>query len=324
MKLFYIILSFLFLGACVIAPSTNVDLTSKDNNQTIEEDRNRDSVIERTKSLFQGKNCKDLGKEAECHKQCDNIYNQFKAREGCKSKLTNRQVEEIYKVWNVLKNSNSDTLVDINPDAFNLFLSISISTLDRFIELYDHRKAKQFLFWLINKPSNAYFFIAEDKNHNTLDELLNNLQSFDSDTVYEPFLENIDKRTNLMELAIASGDEDIMKWFIDFINEKNKDCKDNTETIKCFRIYCIISEGISKNNRYKWLSFEVFEDYLKGIIDEKVNSQQGEDNETHNNLGWEHEDAPGDSKAQISDVEDLMADDWDEQLCQGLNLNNPP
>jgi len=315
MKLLKFSFLLLFLGSCF--PFSNVDqrLPVRNYDEKIENDEDRDTVIDDTRSRFPGGDCEDQARDAECREQCKEMYRRRGDREDCEA-LTVQQVVEMFRLWELLEDPREDDLKGFDSDIFDLYLNISIDSLDDLIEDYKPSDAEEFLLWLLNDPDNAKIFIKEDNDYNSLDDLLNELESFDSDDIYKPFLENVDG-DKFMELVVASGEEFIVEWFHNFINERNSACEYNTESKGCLKIYCIIGDGIDRDNRGDWTRYEVFEKYLEDIIDEKVNSRQGR-GDNFNAQGWIHEDAPGNSRSQLGNPGDLDGDEWVDQLCQDL------
>jgi len=137
-------------------------------------------------------------------------------------------------------------------------------------------------------------------------------KSFDDNynrgNIYDTFTKNLDG-DDIMEIAILEGDE-VVEWFMDFINEKNKACEDDTETRACFKVYCKIGDELDEDTRDDWSDIDEFEDYLEDIIDEKVNSRQGEGT-NRNSTGWIY------GNKNIEGLNDL-SNDWVRELCHGL------
>ena len=280
------------------------------------EDEDRDDVIEQTAKTISGdtEKCEDKDKKHKCYEYCDDMFRSNRDEEDCEE-LTVAQVEAMWELYELLEDPDADELEDINSEVFDLYLNISIKSLDDLIGKYSRSDAKEFLIWLINNEKIAKIFRKEDDNHKSLEALLKKFSgSYTSSghDISQPFLKKLD-RDKLIEEAM--GSELILEWFQDYINEKNNACKSDTETRGCFAVYCKIGEGMDDDERDDWLDSGDFESYIEDIIEEKVNSRQGV-GDKRNASGWIHEDASGSDSDEIGDVGDL--DDWVDDLCQGL------
>ena len=280
------------------------------------EDEDRDDVIEQTAKTISGdtEKCEDKDKKHKCYEYCDDMFRSNRDEEDCEE-LTVAQVEAMWELYELLEDPDADELEDINSEVFDLYLNISIKSLDDLIGKYSRSDAKEFLIWLINNEEIAKIFRKEDDNHKSLEALLKKFSgSYTSSghDISQPFLKKLD-RDKLIEEAM--GSELILEWFQDYINEKNNACKSDTDTRGCFAVYCKIGNGIDDTARDDWMDSDDFESYIEDIIDEKVNSRQGTGN-NRNTSGWIHETAAGSSNNEIEDTGDL--ENWVDDLCQGL------
>ncbi len=313
--LFFLIVFIFFIEACTpLEQEQLVDRSDKEYQEKKDSDRDRDTVIARTAKIFGGNKCEDEDKTHDCHEYCDEMFRIRNDRIDCKE-LTVGQVEAIYSVYKLLENPDEDELEDIDNDVFDLYLNVSIASLDNLIDKYSSSDARKFLSWIISNEDIARIFAKEDDGHKTLWNLLKQFsrKSFTSQTIYKPLLSRLDS-SYLMELIITEG-YFILEWFHDFIDERNTECNTDKETKSCFAIYCKIGQGLDRETRSDWLDDEEFEEYIEDIISGKVNSQQG----TGDNLnaqGWKHEDAAGSDADEIGDIGDI--EDWLSDLCQGL------
>ena len=281
------------------------------------EDEDRDDVIEQTAKTISGdtEKCEDKDKKHKCYEYCDDMFRSNRDEEDCEE-LTVAQVEAMWELYELLEDPDADELEDINSEVFDLYLNISIKSLDDLIGKYSRSDAKEFLIWLINNEEAAKIFRKEDDNHKSLEALLKKFSgSYTSSghDISQPFLKKLD-RDKLIEEAM--GSELILEWFQDYINEKNSACKSDAETRACFAVYCKIGNGMDDDEREDWLDSGDFESYIEDIIEEKVNSRQGV-GDKRNASGWIHEDASGSNSNEIGDVRDID-DNWVDDLCQGL------
>ena len=319
MNKFILVLLFLIvliLHGCSSEQETRTDETYANKKES---DTDRESVIERTAKKFKGNLCKDEDSNHNCYKYCQQMYRINDDEQDCINKLTTGQVNAIYEVYKVLKDPDEDKLKDIDVDAFNLFLNLSIAGLDDLIDDYTRRDASRVLGWIIDNEKIARVFIKEDKKYvsflNLLKELSN--RTITASNFHVPFTLSVGDSV-LMTLVIEQ-DDFVIDWVHDFINEKNTHCEKNTETKACFAVYCKIGKSMSAKARKNWLKSDKLGNYIRDIINEKINSRQGTGSE-RNTSGWIHEDAAGNSASEIGDVKDV--DDWVEDLCIGLTSSS--
>ena len=272
--------------------------------------------IEDIRERYSGEICNSLrgGYFMECEEKCEDIYHRRKDREKC-MELEIGLIDDLYETYKLLE--EADDLDNIEPDIFHTYISLNLKAiqgLERIIQDYTSGEAKYFLYWLIENKEIADIFRKEDDDHNTLEALFREFHSsYRPAEIWESFIKKIDGDP-LMALLINAG-EDKVDWFIDFINEKNPYCAEDTETKECFKVYCEIGDRLDEDVRDDWLNYESFQKYINKIIDEKVNSRQGRGDNGNPN-GWLHEDAPRNTRDQISDADDLD-EGWVEDLCVG-------
>ncbi|MBC6416138.1 MAG: hypothetical protein GDA46_07130 [Bdellovibrionales bacterium] len=249
---------------------------------------------------------------------CEEIYNRREDHLRCKE-FSNREISNLFELYKILENPRDDTLKKIEFVNFEIYLNISLKSFERLIEDYDSSDAREILSWLISSYEELYFFVERDEkndyklSHKLLEAFENSYRSFTS--LHKAFTKHI-RGQALIELIIDRGDE-VFKLFFYIINE-NTIC-DDRETRDCFKIYCQIGEELHENYRQDMLDIEVFEAYIKDIIDEKINSrnyQPRNDEDGYNPNGWRHKDSPGIHWSEIGDVRDLH--DWVDDLCQDL------
>ena len=314
-------LPFLFLGSCFGPPVNNapvvVERTDNDYETKKAKDEDRDTVIKRTSRTISGdtEQCEDKDKKHKCYEYCDDMFRSNSDEDDCEE-LTVAQIEAIWELYELLEDPDADDLGDINSEVFDLYVNISIKSLDDLIGDYSRSDAEEFLIWLIKNAEIAKIFRKEDDEHKSLEALLKSFSgSYTSSDqgISTPFLKKLDS-DKLIEEAL--GSELILEWFQDYIDEKNTACKSDAETRACFAVYCKIGEGMDDDLRDDWLDSDKFEGYIEDIIDEKVNSRQGTGS-NRNATGWIHEDAAGSDNDEIGDLGDLD-DDWVDELCQGL------
>ena len=166
-------------------------------------------------------------------------------------------------------------------------------------------------------------FRNEDDEHDTLEEVLKQLDkqddyeySNDTGEIHKIFNKSIENRDTLMEIIADTSDE-VVEWFMDFINEKNTECKKDSETRLCFvGVYCRIGKDLDENGKNDLLSNKSFKDYLDKIINEKVNSQDADIDTDDGNSNNESRFNPEDWEEDAFDDTDDLSEDWVNDLCQ--------
>ena len=305
-----VLLSLLLLSSCFRAG----ERTENEYEIKKTQDEDRDEVIERTSRTITGdkEKCEDKAKSHDCYEYCDDMFRTNRDEDDCEE-LTVAQVSAMWDLYELLEDPDAEE--DIDPESFDLYVNISIRSLDDLIGKYNSRDAKEFLIWLIENEEIAKIFKKEDDEHKSFEALLKKFSGSYSSSNHDistPFLKKLE-RDKLLEESM--GSEWMLEWFQEYINEKNNACKSDTETRACFAVYCKIGNGIDDNARDDWMDFDDFESYIEDIIDEKINSRQGTGN-NRNTSGWIHETAAGSSNNEIEDTGDL--ENWVDDLCQGL------
>ena len=294
------LLLFAFLAGCFGSPVGNnppVDRSDEEYEQRKLDDEDREETLGIVRT---GRTCDKEDRDHDCKEQCGDIYTRRGDREDCEE-LSVAFIERLEKLHEQLK--DADDLEDIDPDEFDIYVNLSIAALDKLVGRYSSREAKDFLVWMISEDAIAKVFEDEDDDHETFEALLKRLESFSGSDIYKPFVEKIDGGDTLMEVAVDSGNEEIIGWFQDFINEKNSACDRDETSLGCWDVYCKIGKVMEDSYRDDLLDVEDFDNYVEDIIEEGTN---GDDTGSGNK--W--------NTTEIEDVGDV--DDWVDDLCGGL------
>ena len=276
-------------------------------------DKDRRSVLDRESKRHSSQTCEELDRrddekeKDDCEEKCSDMYKNRGDRSDCEE-LPVTLIEDLFDMYeNNLSDADDLDLIDI--DLFDAYTNVSIQGLERVIDNYSSNEAEDFLTWLIDTPEALSVFKKEDRDFLLLESLFKSFDdNYNRGNIYDTFTKNLDG-DDIMEIAILEGDE-VVEWFMDFINEKNKACEDDTETRACFKVYCKIGDELDEDTRDDWSDIDEFEDYLEDIIDEKVNSRQGEGT-NRNSTGWIY------GNKNIEGLNDL-SNDWVRELCHGL------
>ena len=325
MNYFKLLTSVLILGlisACYpqggVAPEiVSVERDDYEYDKRKERDDDRDYVLASSSKRRSGNVCEEEHRDHECKNLCKEIYGRVGDRKDCEE-LTVSQIETLFGLYELLENPDEDDLDEIDPEDFDVYLNVSIASLDDLIDdEWNNRETREFLYWLINNEDVASVFEKEDDDYDTLTAILKNIKSFDYDDIDEPFTTKIES-DKLMEVAIDSGNEMVIKWFMDYIAEKNDHCNDESVSQACFAVYCKIGKGIDKDSVEDWLSYGEFESYIEDIIDDQINADNvGPSDEISKYEGWTYGEQPG----EFEDIEDI-SDNWVRELCGGLHDYN--
>ena len=232
---------------------------------------NRRRTFERSRQRYSGSACEDEDRDHECKEQCKDIYTRRSDREDCEE-LKTGQIEKLEELHKLLKDPDDDDLAEFDLEDFKVYLDISTSPFDKLVGKYSKSESKEILLWIAENEDVAELMEDKDDDFKTLQRILKRFKSGVNDaTLYEYFTAKISGSDRLMEVVIDSGNEPAHNWFLDFINEKDNECSDDTETVGCFFQYCKIGIIIDNDIAEDWLSFEDFDEYIEDIIDEKVN-----------------------------------------------------
>ena len=306
------ILVFSFLTGCFGPPQANNNprqVVNRDDayyDRRRETDPDRRAVLDRTRTKYSGRACEDEDRDHECKEQCRDIYSRRGDRDDCEE-LPVAQIDRLEKLHDLLEDPDKDDLEDdVDHDDVDVYLNVSIAPLDRHIGRYSSREAKEFLLWMIDNPDIAKVFEKEDDDYEALDTLLKRVEGFSGNDHHVPFIEKVDGSDRLMEVAIASGNEEVIEWFQEYIHQHNSDCDDDETSSNCFAVYCKIGDGIDDDSADDWLSFETFEDYINDIIDEETNG-----------TAWSPSSKRPGGADPYEDSRDLD-EDWVDALCSGL------
>ena len=311
----------MFLTSC-LGPGVTTDSTRDDRRGVERDDRyyedrrrrdpDRNEVFDRSRTeRYPGKACEDESRGHDCQDQCRDIYTRRGDKEDCEE-LSVDQIERLHELHDILEKPDDDDLANVDFEDFDVYLNISIAPLDKLIGRYTRSEAKEFMLWLIEDEDASQVFEKEDDEYSAFEALLEGFAgsiNSNGDNIWEPFVERIEG-DKLMELAIESGNEETLDWFMDYINEKNSQCEDEELHVDCFKIYCKIGDEIDDDYRDDWLGYENFEDYIEDIISEGINSDGGSE---ANGYQW------GGSNNVIEELRDV--DDWVDDLCKRGNAN---
>ena len=329
MNYFKLLVSVLLLGfiASCVPPSgpssPGVNISDKDDpyyDERKRRDDDRKDVLERSRTRRSGNICEEEDRNHECKDLCKEIYGRVGDKKDCEE-LTVAQIDALFTLYELLESPDEDDLVDVEAEDFDVYLNVSIASLEDLIDdEWNSRESKEFLYWLINNEDAATVFEKEDDDYDTLTALLKNINSFSTAEIWEPFTTKIED-DKLMEVAIDSGNEMVVEWFMDYIEDKSDDCRREMVSLGCFEVYCKIGDGIDEDFMEEWLSYGDFESYIDDIIDEGVNSNDatvaGGDSSNDNPAGggtsWDY----GDGDGKFEDIGDI-SDDWVADLCTDL------
>ena len=273
-------------------------------------DDDRREVLDRSYTRRSGNVCEKEDRDHECKEQCKEIYRRIRDRDDCEE-LTVSQVEKLHELYELLEKPDEDELEGVDPEDFDVFLNISIAALEDLVDDWSSRESKEFLYWLINNEDATEVFEKEDDDYDTLTAVLREIRSgWTFNDIHEPFITKIEGG-RLMEVAVESRNEKVIDWFMEYIEDKNNNCQDETVSLACFTVYCKIGDGIDDDSMEDWLDYDSFQSYIEDIVDDKINATNGTGSD--GGTGWTY----GDGNGEYEDAGDIT-DDWVKDLCGGL------
>ena len=307
-------------------PSNNYPPLPRDEqgyDNKIVNDPNREAVLQDSRNRLRGGFCENEDKNHECKSRCREMYRRKGDREECEE-LTVTQIEKLIDVHQVLEEADTDHLERIDFEDLKVYLNVSIAGFDNVIRDYRRNDAKEVLIWIAKDEEAAELLRDEDDDYKTLESLLKQITSFSNTEIEEPFSKELDSRDGtIFEMAMRSGNDAAIEWFLDYIFSTDRACVGNNGDVSeaCFTVICEIGEEFNdKDYRVDWMDFPTFENYIDDIIDKGVNRHGGENNNCDKDV-WTHcdrekWDGTTEDKA-IEDIDDIPDEDFF-QLCGGL------
>ena len=297
-------------------PNT-VNLNSRDDSEYTRRattDIDREDTLDRAKR--KGDSCEDERSGHECYSLCKKMYKRVDDKEEC-WELTPDSIEDMYDVWTALERGRLSDLEEIDPEHLDLFINLSIAGFDSVIRDYKRSEAEDVLVWIAENEEVAEVMRDEDYDFETLEELLSLVDRFELDTVEDPFIEYIDRKT-LFEYAISAGNDTAMDYFLDYFFQTHKKCRANSITVACLTVICSIGSAIDERDREDLFDSNIFSDFMEDIIKGTINGDTSSSGEK-----WIK--GTGDSKIDsINDLDDSWANsEWDPEniskpICGGL------
>ena len=314
-----------FIASCFLPQGGNDYSGGEDRDDSYydvrkERDEDRDDVLKRSFTRRSGDVCEKEDRDHECKEQCKEIYRRIRDRDDCEE-LTIAQVDKLFELWELLEKPDEDELEGVDPEDFDVFLNISIAALEDLVDDWSSRESKEFLYWLINNEDATEVFEKEDDDYDTLTAILREIKSgWNFDNIHEPFVTKIEGG-RLMEVAIESRNEKVIEWFMEYIEDKNSDCQDETVSQDCFQVYCRIGDGIDDDSMEDWLDYDSFQSYIEDIVDDRINAVNNTDEPGTGS--WFYGESGSDcTNANVGGrcFEDAgdTTDDWVKDLCGGL------
>ena len=277
-----------------------------------DDDPDRKATLNRLK---RGDACEDERESHECYVLCKSMYKRKPDQEEC-AELTPDNIEAMYEMWQDLETGRLNNLENIDAEHFDWFLKVSIAGFDSLIRGYKRSEAEEVLVWIAENDDIAEVMRDEDDDFETLEELLSLVERFELDSVEEPFIAEIDRKT-LFEYAIETGNDIAMDYFFDYFFQTHKSCWKDTEISReCLIKVCAIGASIDERDRDSLLDSYIFADFVKGIIKHAINGSGS---------GEEWVKGTGDQKIDnINYLDNSWANaDWDpanasKPICGGL------
>ena len=286
-------------------PRERIERSDREYRERRDKDEDRDRVISRYKERDRrGADCEG---DDDCEELCDDIYDRKRDKDDCEE-LSARNVELLAEIYEILEDPDEDSLEDMDLEAFEALINISIEPLDDVVGDYSRREAKVMLAWIAGDSEAAEIFEKEDDDFKVFKMLLDEIDDDHVKALYG----SIDGSDNFMEIMVEAGNEEAGEWiheFMDYFCEKVH--REGVDDAKCLRTYCGIARHMNDNDAADLTDFEYFERYLDGVIEDGTNIDK-----------WpENKDASGsDSDDRFEDAGDL-SDEWWEDLCGSVSVS---
>ena len=297
----------------------------RDYDKKKDNDKNRDDILKNSNQRYSGKACEEEDRRHECHEQCSDIYSSRRGDVKDCEELKIGLIEKLAELHELLEEPDHEDLLKVDNRDFSTYLNISIAPFDELVEDRNFKKkdAEELFLWMLADEKKAlddegYESVAnilsdEDDDYKVLENLLKELAGFNprDDSIYKPFVEDIGReRKTLMGLAINVGPFDkgknnnLLDWFIDYIEDENTQCQREPVHEDCFKLYCQIGKRIDEDYANDWLNFDSFLAYINDIIEEGINGSS-----TGAGGQWD-----------INNIEDDgdLGDWWRQELTEGF------
>ncbi len=290
-------------------PRERIERSDREYRERRDKDEDRDRVISRYKE--RDRRGADCAGDDDCEELCDDIYDRKRDKDDCEE-LSARNVELLAEIYEILEDPDEDSLEDMDLEAFEALINISIEPLDDVVGDYSRREAKVMLAWIASDSEAATIFEKEDDDFKIFEKLLKEINNDRVKALYG----SIDGSDNFMEIMVEDGNEEAGEWiheFMDHLCDEELNYPNGLEDEKCLRTYCGIAEHMNDNDAEDMTDFTYFEDYLEGLIEDGVNNANWK---SGSDIKRKHDDSNDDP-----DFDDLD-ENWWEELCSASDRSD--
>ena len=227
-----------------------------------DEDEDRGRTLEDSHKRYTGSDCSE---DDDCVEICRDIYNRKKIRDQC-AELKVQQVEQLEKIYEVLKKPSRDDLEDIDAEDFKVFVELDLRPLDVRIGKLSSTNAKKVLGWIASADDGAVaaVFEDEDDDYRIFEKLLKKL---DTD-IKKALGRTVMDGKSFMELAVEDGGS-VMDWVHNYFEGK---CDSASSTEECVFDDWYCETDLSNEDFENLLDYKSFSSLMDEILDEYTTS----------------------------------------------------
>lgn len=258
------------------APKNQDTLTVvRDYTDLKKKDVDREDTFKRSRTKH--KASKECEGNDDCEDICDDIYKRRGDRNDCEE-LSITQVERLEELHENLEDPDYDDLKDIDSDDFDVYVNVSISSLDTLAGKWSSREVEDVLSWIADEADIAKVFSKEDDEYKIFKVLLERIGTGTADkNKYQTALKKDLEDDTFLGMAVVAQNENALEMVHEFLEEVTVaspitgDCGSNVETTECLRLYCDLAKAMDSDSAEELLDFDYFSKYLEDIIDDGIN-----------------------------------------------------
>ena len=225
------------------------------------DDKDRGSVLDRSKKRYSGPKCEG---DNECEEQCKDIYNRRSVREDC-VELAVAQVEKLWEIFEIFESPKDDELLSIDAADFEIFVEIDNRPLDTLISKLSKSEAKRVLAWAVDEPDIAEVFEDEDDEYRLLKELLDGVSSDPKVALGK----NISGPESFIEIAASTNKGTAaLDWIHSFFSEECDEDNKGEEVCVFQDWYCEIVKHSDDDVWDDVLGYDTFAQIIDSILED--------------------------------------------------------
>ena len=228
--------------------------------------------LDESKERYPGSLCEEEDNSHICRKQCHKIFTEIEEIERCKQ-FPIAQIAKLFELNETLKDPNYEKLKAIDIKDFEVYHYLSPPTLESRFSIYNADQAKSFILWVARNKEIPKLLIEWGYfPYNILDTLFEKIIGPFDYHIHEPFVQKVNGRENLMEIAMIANNGEAIKLFYNYIKGDGGKCNDGEISQTCFTVFCEIGKETQAVFRRRWPNqSEVFGNYIDHIVLAEIN-----------------------------------------------------